>query len=466
MIAGTLSPMRATIPRMSTTPPDTPAPHPLDPLLSAHDWKRRLVLWGGAILVALAALLFARLCDGAFALFRRALAFSPWAALAITPLVFAGLSWLTSGALRATRGSGIPQVIASMENADDAFAERNLSLKVSAAKLGLTALALLGGASIGREGPTVHVGASLLYTVGRRFGYTGHQGTSRLLLAGGAAGIAAAFNAPLAGVVFAIEELSSRFEHRFSGTLLTAVIVGGVVSLGLIGSYTYFGRVEGALPLGAGWLAVPLCGIACGLAGGLFARLVLALVAGRPRWFGALRARHPVLLAATCGLILAGLGLTFGEGMFGTGYEQARNFVQGHPQAGIEFGPLKWLANLVSYAAGIPGGLFSPALAVGAGMGHDLALLFPGQDSTVFVLLGMCAYLAGVTQAPLTSAVICMELTDNSDMTLPILATVLLARGASALVCRTPIYKGLAQLLLAAQPAEPPAPATAPGKTA
>lgn len=110
-----------------------PAPHPLDPLLSAHDWKRRLVLWGGAILVALAALLFARLCDGAFALFRRALAFSPWAALAITPLVFAGLSWLTSGALRATRGGGIPQVIASMENADDAFAERNLSLKVSAA---------------------------------------------------------------------------------------------------------------------------------------------------------------------------------------------------------------------------------------------------------------------------------------------------------------------------------------------
>lgn len=116
----------------------------------------------------------------------------------------------------------------------------------------------------------MHVGASLLYTIGRRFGYTGHQGTSRLLLAGGAAGIAAAFNAPLAGVVFAIEELSSRFEHRFSGTLLTAVIVGGVVSLGLIGSYTYFGRVEGALPLGAGWLAVPLCGIACGLAGGLF----------------------------------------------------------------------------------------------------------------------------------------------------------------------------------------------------
>jgi len=97
----TRSPMHATIPRMSTTPPDTATPHPLDPLLSPNDWKRRLALWGGAVPVALAALLFAKLCDGAFALFRHALAYSPWAALAITPLVFAGLSRLTAGALRA-----------------------------------------------------------------------------------------------------------------------------------------------------------------------------------------------------------------------------------------------------------------------------------------------------------------------------------------------------------------------------
>jgi H+/Cl- antiporter ClcA len=185
----------------------------------------------------------------------------------------------------------------------------------------------------------------------------------------------------------------------------------------------------------------------------LFSRLLLLAMEGRPRWFGALRRRHPVLLAAMCGLVLAILGVTLGAGAFGTGYAQARELLQGHAAVGESFGAVKFAANLASYIAGIPGGLFSPALAVGAGLGHNLAALLPGVDPTAVVLLGMCGYLTGVTQAPLTSAVISMELTDNSDMLLPILATVLLARGASSLVCHTPVYKALALRLLAAEPA-------------
>lgn len=424
--------------------------------LSRALWKRRLILWGGAVLVAIVALVFAKASDAAFAVFTHLTAHSQLWALLITPAVFALLAWATSGALKATRGSGIPQVIASLENQDKGFRSQNLSFGVSAGKLGLTVLALLGGASVGREGPTVHIGASLMYVIGRRFGFQDPREISRFLLAGGAAGIAAAFNAPLAGVVFAIEELGNQFEHRFSGTLLTAVIVGGVVSLGLIGSYTYFGKVGGALPLGARWVAIPLCGIVGGLLGGLFSRTVLAVIGGKPRWLAEIRKSHPVLFAASCGLLLAGLGICFGSGAFGTGYEQARSLLQGnHAIVGHEFGLMKFTANLVSYLAGIPGGLFSPALAVGAGIGHNLAALFPGMNATIFVLLGMCAYLTGVTQAPLTSAVISMELTDSSDMMLPILATVLLARTVSAVVCHTPIYKALAEQLLGAQNARP-----------
>ncbi|WP_454829743.1 chloride channel protein [Pseudoxanthomonas wuyuanensis] len=426
------------------------------PLLSRQSWKRRIALWGGAVAVALAALLFAKASDAAFSLFQRIGAFSPWWVLLLTPSIFALLAWLTNGRLRATRGSGIPQVIAALDQTDRPSRFRDLSLGTSAGKMGLTVLALLGGASVGREGPTVHVGASLMYVIGRRFGFTDSREATRFLLAGGAAGIAAAFNTPLAGVVFAIEELSDRYEHRFSGTLLTAVIVGGVVSLGLIGNYTYFGKVSAKLALGSGWLAVLLCGAIAGLLGGLFSRTVIAAMDGRPRWLGAARREHPVLFAALCGLLLAGLGLAFGAGAFGTGYEQARGLVQGHAVVGHEFGALKLVANLLSYVAGIPGGLFSPALAVGAGVGYNLAPLLPGVDPSAVVLLGMSAYLAGVTQAPLTSAVVSMELTDNSEMLLPILATVLLARAASSLVCRTPIYKALAQRLLAAIP-QPPA---------
>lgn len=422
-------------------------PSALHRLLSGADWKRRAALWGGGVAVALAAIVFAKASDVAQLGFRWLLAQSPWYALVATPAMFALLAWSTTRGLETTRGSGIPQVIAALQLPED-WRERNLSLKVALAKMLLTVSGLLGGASIGREGPTVHVGAALMHAIGRRFGFRDPRQGALFLLAGGAAGIAAAFNTPLAGVVFAIEELSGTFEHHFSGTLLTAVIVGGVVSLGLLGNYTYFGTVTTALPFGRGWLAVLACGLVCGLAGGLFSRLLLATTDPRTRWLGTWRARHPVLLAAGCGVALAVLGLVFGDGAFGTGYAQARGLLQGHATVGHEFGVVKFAANLVSYLAGIPGGLFSPALGVGAGLGHNLVPLLPGVAPTAVVLLGMCAYLTGVTQAPLTSAVISMELTDNSALLLPILATVLIARGASSLVCQQPVYKALALRLL------------------
>lgn len=421
------------------------------PLFSRSEWRRRAALWIGATLVAVAAIGFTKAADAAQALFRSVFAHSHWWALLITPGVFALLAWATNGRLKVTRGSGIPQAIASLANHDSGFRQSQLSLPIAAGKLGLTVLALAGGASVGREGPTVHVGAGLMYALGRFAGFADPERASRFILAGAAAGIAAAFNTPLGGVVFAIEELSEAYEHRFSGTLLTAVIIAGVVSLGLLGDYAYFGRVASHLELGQSWIAVLACGVLCGLAGGAFSRAILAVLDGRPRWFASLRTRHPILTAAALGVVLALLGIVFGVGAFGTGYEQARLLLEG---GGVDpsFGPMKWLANLVSYLAGIPGGLFSPALAVGAGLGHDLALLFPAVPASTMVLLGMSAYLAGVTQAPLTSAVIAMELTDNHDMVLPIMATCLLARAFSAQLCHRPIYKALAAHLLATSP--------------
>lgn len=407
-----------------------------------------MALWGGAVAVALAAIAFAWTADAAFAVFLGVTAHSPYWALLLTPATFAALAWAASGPLAATRGSGIPQVIASLQHPREDFRIALLSLRVSASKLALTVLALLGGASVGREGPTVHVGAGIMHAIGRRFGYADPYQASRFLLAGGAAGIAAAFNAPLAGVVFAIEELSGAFEQRFSGTLLTAVIIGGVVSLALLGDYAYFGRVAARLPLGEGWLAVIACGVAGGLLGGLFARIVVAAADGRPRWLARARSRRPVLFATGCGLLLAMLGTALGGSVFGTGYEQVHTLLGGGGDAvGHGFGLSKLVANLASYLAGIPGGLFSPALAVGAGLGDNLAMLFPGVDPPAMVLLGMAAYLTGVTQAPLTSAVISMELTDNHELLLPILAAVLIARGASGLLCDVPIYKALAMRL-------------------
>jgi Chloride channel protein EriC len=414
-----------------------------------HQWKRRFALWVGAIVVALAAILFAKASDWSYHLFRLMLGYGAWIPLIVTPIVFGLLTWVTEGKLRATRGSGIPQVIGTLHIEDESFRARMLSLPISVGKMLLTLLAMAVGASIGREGPTVHVGAGLFYSLGRRFGFTDPKAASRFILAGGACGIAAAFNAPLAGVVFAIEELAGTFEHRFSGLLLTAVIVGGVVSLGVMGNYAYFGHVSASLPLGHAWLAVLLTGVICGLLGGLFARLILLSRNGPLAYVGRLRSHAPVLFAAGCGLALALIGLFSHNNVYGTGYDQARAFVQeAAVTPGQSFGIAKLFANVVSYWAGIPGGIFSPALAVGAGLGHNIASFLPSVPAGTVVLLGMSAYLSGVTGAPLTSAVIAMELTDNQDMVIPIMAACLLARAAASLFCPTPVYKDFAERMV------------------
>lgn len=435
-------------------------------LFAPAQWRRRIALWSGGILVGLAAIAFARGSDFAFACFTRLVAISPWLPLVWTPVVFGTLAWLTQGALKATRGSGIPQVIAAIEVEDAAFRARLLSLRVAVGKMFLTLIALGGGASIGREGPTVHVGAGLMLWLGRRFGYTDPKTLSRFILAGGGAGIAAAFNTPLAGVVFAIEELAGTYEHRFSGIVLTAVIFAGAVSLGVLGDYAYFGKVNAALPLGQGWLAVLLCGVCGGLGGGLFARMILLGEEGALGRVSALRARAPIRFAAGCGLTLAVLGILSGSAIYGTGYAQAHALVQSTHDQGATFGLLKLAANTLSYWAGIPGGIFSPALAVGAGMGNTLASFLGGTDPQAVVLLGMAGFLAGVTQAPLTAAVISLELTANQSLILPIMAVCLVARALSTIACPTPIYRAFANRLVehrddngaATDPAGPPPP--------
>jgi H+/Cl- antiporter ClcA len=414
-----------------------------------HQWKRRLALWVGAVVVALAAILFAKASTWSYHLFLLMLSYGAWIPLLVTPVVFGLLAWATEGKLRATRGSGIPQVIGSLHIEDEEFRQRMLALPIAAGKMVLTLIALAVGASIGREGPTVHVGAGLFYSLGRRFGFSDPKAASRFILAGGACGIAAAFNTPLAGVVFAIEELAGTFEHRFSGLLLTAVIVGGVVSLGVMGNYSYFGEVQTSLPLGHAWLAVLLTGVICGLLGGLFARLILLSRRGPLAYIGRLRSYAPVLFATGCGLALALIGFFSHNSVYGTGYDQARAFVQeASVSPGQSFGIAKLLANVVSYWAGIPGGIFSPALAVGAGLGHNIAYFLPNVPAAAVVLLGMSAYLSGVTGAPLTSAVIAMELTDNQDMVIPIMAACLLARAAASLFSPTPVYKDFAERMV------------------
>ena len=354
---------------------------PLSPFILARMAPTPGILGGGAA-GGTGGTLFAWLADAAFATFKRLLDYSPWIPVLITPIGFALLAYLTQRWFGNAKGSGIPQVIAALEMPSRRLRARLLSLPVAAARMSLTLGALLVGGSVGREGPTVHIGAAVLYTFGRRLGLQGRRTIAGLILAGGAAGIAAAFNTPLAGVVFAIEELSRTFEQRFSGLVLTAVLIGGVVTLGLMGHYAYFGEISGRMPEGWGWSVVPACAVLGGVLGGLYAKLVLPTDKGALGRLCALRASYPIRFAATCGLLLAALGLISGNHIYGTGYEETRALLEGQPVTNSTFLIWKFLANVVSYLSGIPGGLFSPSLSIGAAFAPLLSLL-PNADPQV-----------------------------------------------------------------------------------
>lgn len=414
-------------------------------ILSQHSQIRLLFIAGGLIVGAIA-VAFAVLADDVQERFQHLVAMWRYASLVITPAGFALSLYLSRRFFPNSGGSGIPQAIAARALVDEKERHKLVSLRVAAGKIMLTALGLLCGGSIGREGPTVQVGASVMYAVG----HISPRRQRGLILAGAAAGVAAAFNTPLAGIVFGIEEMGRSFEARTSGLVIGTVIAAGLVSLAVVGNYSYFGSTDLSLHGTSEWLAVPLCGVAGGLAGGIFSRIVVAAagpwLGHAGRWMKA----RPVLFAALCGLGMAVCGALSHETVYGTGYGQVVGMLKGTSTPPESFGLLKFLATLLSAVSGIPGGIFSPSLAVGAGLGQNLAAMLPDVPLSVMVVLGMVGYFSGVVQAPITAFVIVTEMTDDHAMVVPLMLTALLGFAVSRLVCREGIYHALSHNYLPA----------------
>jgi H+/Cl- antiporter ClcA len=404
-------------------------------------WQRRAVFVVGGVTVGAAAVALALAGDWVQAEFHLLVTRWPYASLLFTPLGFALSVYLTNRYFQNSQGSGIPQAIAARELSDQDARSRLVSIRIAVGKVLLTLLGLLCGASAGREGPTVQVGASIMFAIGRML----PRRQPGLILAGAAAGVAAAFNTPLAGIVFGIEEMSRTFETRTSGLIIAAVIAAGLTSLALVGNYAYFGSTPVMLRNGLDWLAVPLCGVAGGLAGGLFSRIVILMARGLPGVAGSAIKRNPVGFAIVCGLAVAVSGIVSGNTVYGTGYEQVKAALESGAPLAMNFAPLKFIATTFSTISGIPGGIFAPSLAVGAGLGANIAHFFPTAPIEPIILLGMVSYFAGVAQAPITAFVIVTEMTDNHAMVIPLMAASLIAYAASRLVCPEGIYHALAK---------------------
>jgi H+/Cl- antiporter ClcA len=405
-----------------------------------EEWRRRLAMLTSALLIGLLATLFAWSADFAQRNFAAAVHRQPYLPFVLTPIMFVAIAALTRSLAPASRGSGIPQVIAASRDPDGETTAGLLSVRTAVTKLALSIAALFGGASVGREGPTVQVAAAAMTQVHRLFRV---RVTPGVLIAGGAAGVAGAFNTPLAGIAFAIEELAVAYEQRVAVLVMGAVMISGLTSEGIAGSYVYFGHMGATLPLGVVLVAAPLAGFAGGLGGGLFSRAFLFLRGPSGRWAPLLR-RRPLITALVCGIIVGAVGVTVGGTTWGTGYIPTRQLLEGS-QVAYSFGAAKFVSVLATSVSGMPGGIFSPSLAVGAGIGNLLRPLFPGEPSGAIVLLGMGGYFVGVVRAPLTAVIILSETTGTTSAILPLFVACLAGDWAGSLVCRERLYHALAR---------------------
>jgi len=428
-------------------------------LTSPHLWQTRIVVVGLAAVAGLVVVGFTWLAESSFGLFLGLADTAWWTPLLWTPLCCAAIAWLTRRYARGAAGSGIPQVMAALDPALSGGRRPLLvSLRLSLAKIVLTSGGLLGGMSLGREGPSVQIAAGIMLSARRWLPRHSGITANSLLVTGGAAGIAAAFNTPLAGVMFAIEELSRTPEQRNSGLLIAGIVLAGLIAVSVYGNGTHFGVIRPG-PIGLP-LLMPglLTALACGLAGGLFARLLVTCLRGKSddlptRW----RARHPIRFAAGCGLAVALIGIISGGATYGSGNEATHGLLNNEASVPGAYALFKFVATWLTAWSGIPAGIFAPSLSIGAALGHDVALLTGYPHGAALIALGMVGFLAAATQAPLTAFIIVMEMVDGHSMVLSLMACALVSSTVSR-VLSPPLYGTLAGLQLPPRPVNPDKP--------
>ena len=316
-----------------------------------------------------------------------------------------------------TAGSGIPHVKAAL-----AGVNLSLNLRVAVAKLATTILAVGSGLTLGRQGPTVQIGASLASWIGHLMP-TSPDYRRQLIACGAAAGLAAGFNAPIAGVLFVVEELLHDVSGVTLGTAIIASFIGAVVSQLLGGDSLNLNLRE--YPSSFQAQEIPfyvLLGVLAGLLGALFSKGVIASLHFNRKKLKLALPWRVALAGLICGLVIAALPETFRNN---TGLREFLLTGEASGKTSLIAFVAHFFLTIISAASGAPGGLFAPSLVMGSALGHMVGILqahFLGVGLPVtYALAGMGAFFCAVSRAPITAVVIVFEITTDFKLVLPLM---------------------------------------------
>src|SRR3954451_19261956 len=357
----------------------------------------------------------------------------------LIPPVVSGLLYgpLVQWGAPEARGHGVPEVMYAVARRGGQIPPR-----VAVVKSLASALCIGGGGSVGREGPIVQIGSALGSTLGRAVRVP--EDRLRLLVACGAAGgIAATFNAPLAGVVFAMEIILRDFAARSFGMVVVSSVTASVVARAVLGDHAFLDLPHFSVGHVAAYGLFALLGVLAGVIGVAFIRVLYGIEDVCDRFW-----RGPEWLRPAVGGVLLGLLLLAVPQMYGVGYPVLGSAVDGRYAIGFLMFLLvaKMVATSLTIGIGGSGGVFAPSLFLGAmlggAFGQTAALLLPGTSGAAggYALVGMAAVFAGAARAPITAVLIVFELTGEYSLILPLMFAVSLSTGIGHLLSSDNVY--------------------------
>ncbi len=356
-------------------------------------------------------------------------------------------------------GSGIPQLMAAIELADDKSDNdrswKFLNARIIGVKILSSLSMVLGGGAVGREGPTLQIAGSV-YRVVHKLLPSFWPPVSRrvMMITGGAAGLSAAFNTPLGGIVFAVEELTKTHLANFRTAVFTSVIIAGMTAQQLMGSY--LGANAGLLyPKvdrvgGAFMYQVLVIALVAGGGGALFCKLVLLL----DKWRRGLKTMTTqALWCLVCAAAFIACYHWIGDHVLGSGRVVLRSYLFDQ-QVDPTWRDIaaRLLAPICSFSAGGAGGIFGPSLSSGAVIGGWVGQIFnptPGE-LRLLMLTGMVAFLTGVSRSPFTSAILVLEMTDRHSVIFQLMYAAMIANLIATLIDKKPYYERMKERLLKA----------------
>lgn len=412
-----------------------------------HNLLQAIPFWIGSLITGVFAVLYAQIFTWGERLMNFIIDWNAWMIFIIAPLGFVLSWWLVKEFAPYAKGSGIPQVMAAVElaNPKEHFKIRHLlSVKIIIFKIISSVALVIGGGAIGREGPTIQIAGSVFRKVNEYLpDWWPKISKKNMIMTGAAAGLSAAFNTPLGGIVFAVEELSKTHINYFKTALFTAVIIAGLVAQTLAGSYLYLGYPKTAdVGLGIMFPVILVSGI-CGIFASQLSVVMLKITAWKKRL--KTNKAHIIFLIISA-LIIASLAYFVNREILGSGKEIMERTLFTNDKHEDWYVPFfRMIGPALAFTSGGAGGIFAPALSAGASIGSVISgwIHLSSNETNVVILAGMVAFLTGITRAPFTSAIIVLEMTDRHSLIFHLMLAGMVSSLISLMVSRRSLYDSL-----------------------